>query len=338
MHRISLQNVAFEGDNNVYLIDDDSTVLIDTGDPMPETREQLTAGLAEHDVTFEAIDEIFITHWHGDHSGLAGEIQADGGATVRIHHADAPLVAHEAGAWDAMHDRQADLFEEWGMPPEKQATLRSFFDSGPDDIPADVTPFEDGAVFDLGETTLEVVHAPGHAAGMSCFVFDGTDGREVYAGDALLPIYTPNVGGADVRVEEPLRQYLETLDAFVGADYDRAWPGHRDPIDDPTARATEIIHHHEERAWRVLKVLDRSGPADAWTVSAELFGTLESIHILHGPGEAYAHLDHLRRNGAVRLTADGYRLTDATRDRLDTLDGDVWPLTAGDGGRTMNPS
>ena len=330
MHRISLGNVAFEGNNNAYLLDDEVTALVDTGDPMPGTREQLEEKLAAHDVSFADVDEVFLTHWHGDHTGLAGEIQAAGGATVRIHEADAPLVEGEPAAQEAMRERQEELFEEWGMPEEKQSELLGFFDRGFDETPAEVTPFEDGERFDLGEHELEVVHAPGHAAGLSCFAFDGETGREVFSGDALLPVYTPNVGGADVRVDEPLQKYLSALVDIVAADYKRAWPGHRDPIDDPTARAQYIIHHHEERSWRILEVLDHQGPADPWTVSAALFGDLESIHILHGPGEAYAHLDHLVREGAVKRTAEGYDITTSAAQRLGTLEDEAWPLVAQD--------
>lgn len=328
MHRISLGNVAFEGNNNAYLLDDEKTTLVDTGDPMPGTREQLEEGLAEHGVALGDVDEIFLTHWHGDHTGLAGEIQAESGATVRIHRDDAPLVGGDDTAQEAMQERQEELFEEWGMPEDKQTELLGFFDRGFDETPADVTPFVDGERFDLGEHEFEVVHTPGHAAGLSCFVFDGERGREVFAGDALLPVYTPNVGGADVRVDEPLRKYLSALTDIVAAEYERAWPGHRDPIDDPAARASDIIHHHEERSWRVLDVLDRRGPADPWTVSAALFGELESIHILHGPGESYAHLDHLEREGAVERTEAGYDLPEDTAERMATLEEESWPLVA----------
>jgi hypothetical protein len=106
------------------------------------------------------------------------------------------------------------------------------------------------------------------------------------------------------------------------ADYDRAWPGHRDPIDDPTARAELIIYHHEERAWRVLDALRRKCPCDTWTVSDDLFGELEGIHILHGPGESYAHLEHLEREGAVVREGDRYRLADGVAERLDEMDGE----------------
>jgi hypothetical protein len=108
--------------------------------------------------------------------------------------------------------------------------------------------------------------------------------------------------------------------------YDRAWPGHRDVIDTPTERAAEIRHHHRERAWRVLDALRRLGPTDVWSVSADLFGSLDGIHILHGSGEVHAHLRHLHDAGSVRREQDRYRLDDGVGPRLDADGVGEWPL------------
>jgi glyoxylase-like metal-dependent hydrolase (beta-lactamase superfamily II) len=168
-----------------------------------------------------------------------------------------------------------------------------------------------------------VVHAPGHTAGHCLFEFEE---GEVFSGDALLPVYTPNVGGADVRVDRPLRKYLRTLRSIADADYRRAWAGHRDPIDDPTGRAREIIRHHEERAYRVLDALERLGPCSVWAVSADLFGDLAGIHILHGPGECYAHLEHLEESGLVAAESGEYRLADGVAEKLTRRGDERWPL------------
>lgn len=314
MDCLRLSNQAFEGNNNVYLFDGAETTLVDTGDRMPETRGHLVDALAERDLSFGDIDRILLTHWHGDHTGLAAEIQEQSGATVHVHGADAPLVGGGDEAWDDLSTIHEQFLDDWGMPEDKQAELRSWLDAYADltDRP-DVTPLEDGESFTATEQ-LTAVHAPGHTAGMCMFELGG--GGEVLTGDALLPHYTPNVGGADLRVDRPLETYLQTLSDIAAADYDHAWPGHRDPIEDPTRRAREIIAHHEERAWEVLDALARLGPCDTWTVSADLFGSLDGIHILHGPGEAYAHLDHLERAGTVVRESGGYRLADGVADRL----------------------
>ncbi|MEF8778166.1 MAG: MBL fold metallo-hydrolase [Natronomonas sp.] len=295
---LSLGNTAFEGNNSTYLIGlepDADTTLVDTGVSVEETWEGLRDGLDRHGVSFADIDRIFLTHYHADHAGLAGEIQSESGCSVFVHEADAPLVG---GGEDL--DRFQRSIETWGMPEDKQEELLSFLDSQADinGIRPDLTTFFDGATFDLGSVELEAVHMPGHTAGLTGYAFDGVDGEELFSGDALLPYYTPNVGGADTRVEGALEAYLETLTGIIERGFTRAWPGHRGPIIDPPGRAADIIEHHRERTERVLSVLE-SGPATPWEISAELFGSLSFIHILHGPGEAFAHLEHLESAGIV---------------------------------------
>ena len=322
MDRIQLSNATFEGDNNVYLFDGAETVLVDTGDWLPATREQLSTALGDRGLGFEDIDRVFLTHWHGDHIGLAGVIQEAGGAAVHVHETDAPLVAGDTEAWEQMDETHERLFEHWRMPESGRETLRTLFESSPSrETAPDVTAFQDGDTFTVNGESLEAVHAPGHAAGLCLYEM----GNEALTGDALLPKYTPNVGGADVRLERPLERYLDTLERVVDRDYDRAWPGHRGVIDEPTVRAEAILTHHRERAWRVLDALRRLGPTDVWTVSADLFGDLEGIHILHGPGEAHAHLQGLRRAGELRREGDEYRLADGVGARLDEHAGE-WPL------------
>jgi glyoxylase-like metal-dependent hydrolase (beta-lactamase superfamily II) len=320
VHILTFGNHEFEGRNNAYLLSDTGTVtLVDTGIATPRIREQFATELHERGLGFADIDQIVLTHWHPDHTGLAGDIQAQSGATVYVHEADAPLVRRDADALDEFHGRQRELFDVWGMPPADQEVLEPHLAA--DDLigrPPTVEPVSDGATIDIGNQELTILHAPGHAAGLCCFTFDGDAGCEAFVGDAILPKYTPNVGGADVRVDAPLATYLDTLERLANQEFARVWPGHRDVIEDPTARAQEIIDHHHVRASRILDILREAGPADAWTVSDHLFGELEGIHILHGPGEAYAHLDHLDRHGLVDRTEDGYRVR-TDRPALDAI-------------------
>lgn len=318
VHRITLDNTVFEGKNNAYLIDGDETVLVDVGVGTPETRSQLERGLAAHDLEFADVDRVLLTHWHQDHCGLAGEIQRAGGASVHVHTDDAPLVHVDPDARKALDESHSAYLNEWGMPDEKQEELLPFLDGTELQTAVETLDLlRDGDIITMNGCELEVIHAPGHAAGQCCFAFYGERGHEVFTGDAVLPVYTPNVGGADVRVEQPLTQYIKTLDDLAARNFDYAWPGHRDPIENPIDRIKDIRHHHEERAWNVLNALRDLGPADAWTVSARLFGDLQGIHVLHGPGEAYAHLNHLEANGDVTRTEEGYQLTSDTEKRME---------------------
>ncbi len=327
MEQIRLGNTVFEGNNSIYLFDETGpTVLVDTGVGTPEARTELEDALGAHGVAIADLDEVFLTHYHGDHAGLAGAVYDESGATMRVHEADAQLVRGDRDALDDLLEAQRACFEAWGMPADKRDTLLDRLDNY-DDYYTGTPPvetFTDGDRFEVGETTFEVMHSPGHTLGLSSLVM--TDRNEVLSGDALLPVYTPNVGGADVRVDKPLAKYIRTLGEYVERDFDVAWPGHRDPIEDPSERARYIVHHHGERALRVVRVLDERGSADAWTVSADLFGELENIHVLHGPGEASAHLNHLVDLGDVALDDGQYSLTDAGKTRLADQDGETWSL------------
>ena len=331
--RIPLGNTVFEGRNNAYLLDGAVTTLVDVGISMPDVREDLLDGLAAADISLDDLDQILLTHWHPDHSGLAGELQERSGATVRAHEADVPLIAGDEDATAELRALRERRFDEWGVPDAKRAELeavQSEFDSVAGN-PADVEAFVDGDGVPAGDGTLKVCHLPGHAAGHVAFTFEtGPEGREsntdpaeesnaeprfeAFVGDVILPEYTPNVGGADLRLDRPLEQYVASLDRLIGLDLDYAWPGHRDPIAEPSERARVIRAHHVERTRRVVDALREHGPADAWTVSAHLFGELEDIHILHGPGEAFAHLDHLEHAGAVDRAGSAYRLVDSDPD------------------------
>ncbi|PSP75445.1 MBL fold metallo-hydrolase [Halobacteriales archaeon QS_1_68_20] len=308
MERISLGNTEFEGRNNAYLFTGDRTALVDTGLSTPAVREDLEAELASRGVDVTDLDLILLTHWHHDHAGLAAAFQRESDATVRVHADDAGLVSGDEGEVARLEDARDRLLEAWGTPKDQRDALVAFLDASEDKAgaPATVDSLSDGETVQVGDDTLRAVHAPGHTEGMTCYVReDGT----ILTGDALLPSYTPNVGGSDPRVEDPLGTYLGVLVDLVEAGYDRAYPGHRDPIDDPAARAREILDHHRDRARRVIEILGERGTTDAWTVSSALFGDLEGVHIIHGPGESYAHLEHLRREGLVEQTDEGYAAT-----------------------------
>jgi hydroxyacylglutathione hydrolase len=310
VERLELGNQEFEGDNSSYLLQGDGdTVLVDTGVSTSETKREFVESLGENDVDVSDIDEVFLTHWHADHVGLAGYVQEKSGASVWVHENDAPLVAQQDEAWESMYDRQHSLFEDWGVPDEPRSELVAFIEATEAVYgePPSVDTFEGGRRFGVAGVELEAIEAPGHTAGLTCFAAGGT----VFTGDAVLPVYTPNVGGADVRVEKPLERYLDTLVRIAERDFDRAYPGHRDAIEKPTERAHEILRHHQERGERIVEVLREDGPLDAWEVGAHLFGELENIHILHGPGESYAHLEHMKDAGIVSSFRDGtvkYRL------------------------------
>jgi len=307
LRTIQLDNEEFEGLNDAYLLTGSGpTTLIDTRIATEETRETLSTALESAGLALGAIDQVLLTHWHGDYTRLAGVVRENGDADVVAHSRDAPIIERRAGAMADLRSRQRTCFEDWGIPPAKRRELERQIDAADDFVipPRDTVEVTDGVTLAAGDRRLRAVHTPGHTAGHLCFLDEAND--VVFSGDALLPVYTPNVGGADVRLDRPLAAYLSTLEWFGEHELDRAYPGHSDPMADPAGRAQEILAHHAQRSTRVLEVVREDGPVDAWAVSQRLFGSVEGVHVIHGPGEAFAHLGHLAAEGVLSRTDDGY--------------------------------
>ncbi|WP_336024720.1 MBL fold metallo-hydrolase [Halobellus salinisoli] len=160
----------------VYVADGDEPAIVETG--TGQNREYVFDALNELDIDRETIEHILITHVHLDHAGGAGYFAAEcPNATVYTHEIGAPhLVDPErliAGTKDAVGDQ-------WD------------FYADPKPIPAErVESLVDGDKVDLGDRTLSVIHAPGHAPHQAMF-FDPDDSL-LFPGDAA-GVYVPERG------------------------------------------------------------------------------------------------------------------------------------------------
>lgn len=131
-----IAGVAF--DSNVYLLEDEDPVLVDTG-----TGSYADTALEEvsNIVPLDRIGRIVLTHSHYDHIGGAKAFQEATGAKLYMHEAEArPLMGGDISlvVSDAVGRRLKGL---------------------------EVEPLRTGQKLKLGRTTLEVLHTPGHSPG-----------------------------------------------------------------------------------------------------------------------------------------------------------------------------
>lgn len=135
---------------NTVLLRGPRTILVDPG--MDLQNEPLSAALAERGLAGGDMDQIALTHAHGDHVGAAV------GLDPRV-----PAVVHEAEMRDPLWPVAAGFLA--GRP------LVSLH--GHD-----------------GELTPGVrwLHTPGHSAGSVCYLIDTADGLVVLAGDTVGPL------------------------------------------------------------------------------------------------------------------------------------------------------
>lgn len=291
--RIPVGEGSPEGVNSAYLITEKDTI-VDPGPPTEKAWNVLRSKLDERSITFDDIDHVFVTHWHSDHAGLACRLAEETGATIHMHPSDAPLVGDYAAARERRLDRDVATLRRWGVPETRRDALLDA--DSPSTMPETypVATHRDGEMV----AGLEVLHTPGHTAGHVSLAVDET----LLLGDLLLPTYTPNVGGSDTRIDDPLAAYLSSIDR-VNARFEEGEPGHGTTMD--VTRAVDGVRvHHRERAHAAFHALSTVNDPTPWAVARDLFGEMCGIHAKFGAGEAAAHLDRLVALDIVERTGD----------------------------------
>jgi len=109
---------------------------------------------------------ILLTHGHPDHCFAAGYIAREYGAEIYMHEAD------------------IDQVEQGLVPLELVYDVSSFVELSP------LKLLNDGDILSLGDSSISVVHTPGHSPGGVCFVTDAG----LFCGDT---IFAGSIGRTD---------------------------------------------------------------------------------------------------------------------------------------------
>src|SRR5206468_2338198 len=91
---------------------------------------------------------------------------------------------------------------------------------------------------------------------------------------------------------------IRSLDVLLSLDLAEVWPGHGEPILDPSGLIREIEGHHAQRKDEVARLLDGDG-VSAWEMARRMFPGLEGFDNYLGVSEVVAHLDLLEAEGRV---------------------------------------
>lgn len=243
---------------HVLVHNDGKVALFDTGINIPESFRVLDAALETLGKTTGNIDQIFLTHFHGDHCGIAGEIQKRSGAVVRLSAIDEQRLQNNKRLEDVV-ERTRDFCLRQGLP---QMTL--------DTLIKEMAVFQKATIpfrvdyhlkphsrYTLGDRILEIIPAPGHTSGQMCFYFP--EERILLAGDHILPEITPNLSPDLFQLDyRPLRSFLHSLESIRDLPVRMVYPGHGDPFPDVKKRVGEIMDHHAERTRLIVEALHRA--------------------------------------------------------------------------------
>lgn len=281
---------------NAYLIEGQALAIVDCGLHTPDAERTLLAELNAARRSPRDVSDVFVTHVHPDHIGMAGWLEGFG-ARVTMHGPEAEAARATWFRGTVRLDAAYAHFERHGMPPEVLAGMRDAWleaQRAVDPIAA-IREAGDGEVVALAGRRLRLLWTPGHTDFHAVLYDEGE--RVLVAGDHVLPKITPNIGYYPFSRDDPLADFLRSLERVRGLDVRRVLPAHGEPYDDLRGRVDEILAHHRARLDAIREILDGDA-RDAYAVARALFPVLRSAHeerFAHA--EALAHLRHLEKRG-----------------------------------------
>lgn len=290
---------------NSYVIKGERNLVIDTGFNLPECRDALLAGLEELDIDLDMTD-VFVTHLHSDHAGLAPLLQRRD-TKVYVNELDRHFLIRED--FDKVWAEYDSKFLRDGFPPEEINRLMSI-NPARAYAPAktcEFTAVRDGDILSYGGYELECVLTGGHTPGHTCLYIRSD--KIMFLADHVLFDITPNIT-AWVGVKDSLRDYCDSLRRTKEYDVEIPLPGHRSVAGDMYSRIDEILSHHEFRlneACEVVRSHEGITAYDAagymtWQIRCSSWSDFPLAQKWFAVGEVISHMDYLLGDGRIRRT------------------------------------
>ena len=322
LHAIEVPTPFPVGPVTVYLADapGEPITLLDTGPRTAEARSVLESALAQLGHRLHDLDRIIISHAHADHFGLAADLVATSEAEVWSHRWNVLALGDYASDREQRTAFYVDLLRRAAVPAKVMAMVGGAT-RGVNRYAGPVTvaqTLEEGDHLQLAGRTWQVLHTPGHAAGLICLYEPQSE--ILLSSDHLLadissnPVVEPPPPGHRERLHS-LALYRTSLQRVAGLDISLALPSHGPPIGDVASLVQRRLRFHDQRVEHVAAAL-RNGGSTTWEVTLALFPNRSPLDTFLAVSEVIGHLDVMRLDGrVVREEAAGidhWRLSEPT--------------------------
>ncbi len=255
---------------NVYVVEGSrGNILVDSGWGSSEVLWAFREGLRENRLKFQDINWIVITHIHGDHYGLASKLKEFCGAEVAMHRVEAGLIHSRYRDFDGLLKKIEEELSRNGVPQfelskltEASIWMRQFVSPELPDVMLD-----DGDRLSNGSFEFEILRTPGHSPGHICLYEPRK--KWLFCGDHVLFKTTPHVGFHPQSGDNPLGDYITSLERLEALKTNFIFPGHGPVFNSLKLRAAEIIRHHAQRERAIVKAMS-SGFKTAYRVATEI--------------------------------------------------------------------
>lgn len=285
------QNLFFiEGNNkgrypysNSLLVKDETNVLVDSG-----AGEEIMYRLAKN----ERIDFLINSHAHEDHI-----------ACNNLFDSNICINKLEMHVLDSVADKLVEIYGCKNTVFDKEMTffIENFVKYNKIKV---YIGFEDGFVFDLGDTKLRVIHTPGHSKGHSCF-FDEKD-KILFSADIDLSSFGPWYGAMDSDIDE----FIESIERIKRLTPEIIISSHKGVIEeDIDVKLDEYKEKIYEREEKILEFIGKGKTLDEIVDQFIIYGNIsEDLKQMYRPFEKNMiekHLDRLIRDNKI-VKKDNY--------------------------------
>lgn len=256
---------------NVYMISDSNSFsLIDAGMYNMKTFYELSKEIKKLGYKFNEMESVIVTHFHVDHITLSPVLYSLGASDFYLGLKDEKVVRK---GFDKFITKALKIYINHGMPSSEAneiskshpaMKLIDVYINDLQEIPW-ITVSNDSEI-DLYDLKFKIIEVPGHTPGQ-INLYNKEYGI-LFTGDHVLDPITPQITLTDENTD-PLSDYLDSLEKIASLNAKIAFPGHKEPILNPSKRANEIIKHHEERLNEILKLISKS-PLSAYDIAKKV--------------------------------------------------------------------
>jgi glyoxylase-like metal-dependent hydrolase (beta-lactamase superfamily II) len=289
---------------NSYIVKGDNRFLIiDTGFNREDCLKEMNASLHDLGVDLDKTD-IFITHLHVDHIGLAGTL-AKKSSKVYCNEMEAWMINSLQDNWNDYWQKIVDVYVANGFAADGAQISMKSHPAHKDGLKRkiDFTIVKDGDMIDIGDFHFRCVATPGHSPGHTSLY--EADKKILVAGDHILFDITPNIAYWS-QMEDALGQYLDSLEKVNALDVKLVLTGHRRLVHDLQGRVRELQEHHRARLNEVLAALSdgekdvlQIAPHIKWDITAKTWEEFPPPQKWFAFGETMAHVRYLEARGKV---------------------------------------
>lgn len=290
---------------NCFLYKNRNTLtLLDAGIDMPAFHEFFYGKLAEYGVRINDIDQIILTHHHGDHTGMVNHILAVKHVPVYAH----PLAIERLHLTENYQLQKRDffkkLYENYGcshLAEKRLAKLaKTMKNSERLRIKTDIIPLLDGDIID----DFKIIAAPGHSP--DSILLHDTKTKWLFAGDLVL--YTGTTSALVDHDEEgrllpTVMQYKQSLENCLHYNASMVFAGHQQPF----SNLQEITQRNLERvSFQLQRIINKiaDGHETALSIAYAIYGERTEKEFSIIMSEIIGYTCYAEEKGLVRKEMD----------------------------------